>query len=98
METLVLNVGSATLRQQELKAELRLGHTKTDVRGTGCRLSFECTCRTALPMDPCPYHALERAGSRLRAFFTSVKRQLIRSFMNRCFWEFLSKLGLNHWE
>ena len=68
METLELIVSSVSARPSELKAELRLGRTKTDVHGTGCRRVFDRTCRTALPRDLCPHHALEKAvGARLGA-------------------------------
>ena len=45
----------------ERRVEIRLGVTKTDIRGSGCIRAFDCTCSTTLAPTLCPYHVLAYA-------------------------------------
>ena len=45
------------------EAELRLGVTKTDVAGRGCRRRFACCCREGIPPLLCPFHVAHRVAA-----------------------------------
>ena len=64
VELIELHLRSVKLHEAERRVEIRLGVTKTDIRGSGCIRAFDCTCSTALAPTLCPYHVLAYAVQR----------------------------------
>ena len=53
-EAQALDLAAVHLGDGSTTAELRLGATKTDTAGRGCRRCLKCTCSTALAKSWCP--------------------------------------------
>ena len=64
VEIIELRLRSVKLHEVERRVEIRLGVTKTDIRGSGCIRAFDCTCSTVLASTLCPNHVLAYAVQR----------------------------------
>ena len=62
-ELAALTVEALLIFTDTQEAELRLGVTKTDVAGRGCRRRFACCCREGIPPLLCPFHVAHRVAA-----------------------------------
>ena len=64
IELLSLTIASVIIHHALLKAELRLGSSKTDIEGKGVSRFFSCTCKGSKRLSPllCPYHVLKETA------------------------------------